>query len=79
MDCATVVNRDWATVGINYEVWEVDSGTWADQGYNIQGVPGNPGPSGISAITDSSFAIPAVGSHRINRGHDALGGRRRHY
>jgi len=61
-DCGTVINRDWATVGSNYEVWQVDSGTWADQGYNIQGVPGNPGPSGISAITDSSFAIPAVGS-----------------
>ena len=61
-DCATLINREWATVGSNYEVWQVDSGTWADQGYNIQGVPGNPGPSGISAITGSSFAIPAVGS-----------------
>jgi hypothetical protein len=61
-DGVTVINTDWATVGNNYEVWQLDSGTWADQGYNIQGVPGNPGPSGISAITGTSFAIPSVGS-----------------
>ena len=61
-DGAAVIECDWATVGDNYEVWQVHSGTWADQGYNIQGVSTNPGPSGFSATTSAPFLIPAVGS-----------------
>jgi hypothetical protein len=61
-DGATVIKSDWATVGSNNEVWQVDSGIWVDQGYNIPGMPRNPEPSGIFAITGTSFAIPSVGS-----------------
>ena len=61
-DGVTVSNTDWATVGGNHEVWQVDSGTWVDQGYNMPEALGNPQWSGFSAVTTNSFAIPPVGS-----------------
>ena len=36
-DNGTVIDTDWATVGNNHELWQVDAGTWADQGYPFKG------------------------------------------
>jgi hypothetical protein len=59
---AKLLDKDWATVGGNFEVWRIDAGIWADRGYNIQKLCNIIGPSGMSARTDNPFTIPCIGS-----------------
>jgi Collagen triple helix repeat (20 copies) len=74
IDGTTVLQSDFAYVGVNSELWIAGASTWSDSGVSVQGVAGAAGsagatggtgptgPQGIQGITGTTGSAGAAGS-----------------